>query len=64
VVRWHNPLVTLAHGAAGAWDELVLVLCPLVFLGILIIAGRRRPRPPGGAADSAHDSATTDTADD
>jgi hypothetical protein len=41
----------LAHGAVGAWDELVLVLCPLIFLGVLIIVGRRRPPPSADKAD-------------
>ena len=43
----------LAHGAAGAWDELVLLLCPLVFLGVLIIAGRRRRPPRADTVDEA-----------
>jgi hypothetical protein len=46
----------LAHGAAGAWDELVLVLCPLIFLGVLIIAGRRRRPPPADPSEPADPS--------
>ena len=54
-------MTILAHGAAGAWDELVLVLCPLIFLGILIIAGRRRTTPPPG--DKADPTETPDGAE-
>ena len=35
-------MTPLAHGAVGGWDELALLLCPFVFLLVLIIAGRRR----------------------
>jgi hypothetical protein len=53
-------MTILAHGAAGAWDEVAFLLCPLVFLAVLIIAGRRRrpglddpaaPANPDGSAN-------------
>jgi hypothetical protein len=45
-------MTILAHGAAGVWDEIGFLLCPLIFLGVLIIAGRRR-RPGLDNPDAA-----------
>ena len=50
--------VYLAHGAAGGWDEIVLLAAPLVAIPILIILARRdreedgadEPKDPDGAA--------------
>jgi hypothetical protein len=55
-------MTTLAHGALGGWDELVLVLCPLIFLAVLVIAGRRKGTTPAGS-DAPHQSDAPTTAD-